>query len=411
MPRLLTWLTVLLFAVSILLRHPLLFLLAVLLALVAVVTMLWQGYALSNLTYTRRLGATRMFVGEETDLSIEIVNAKPLPLAWLKANDEFPAQVELLKGNLHYTHKDTRRMLTNIIALRFYERVRKRYRLRARQRGALEFGPVELSSGDMFGFRSQRELLPEIDRLIVYPRVVPITELGLPAAHPFGEEKTVRQIDQDPLRLMGVREYAPGDSPRRIHWKATARRASLQTKLFEPSAQRATAIFLDIQTVPPGLFGYTPEYLEFGISAAASIAWHLLDLREAVGLYVNGSRYNEWELIRLLPSRRPSRRQEILETLASLVSLPAIRFQDLARAEMAALAFGTIVVAISAAVTDELVAVLLDFKRAGHPVTLLTIGEEAPANIPEDLPTVWLGGAEAYTRLMELSLNPSGLGA
>jgi len=229
MTRILDWLTVILLLASIVLQNPLLFLLAVLLALVAFITALWGRYALAGVTYARRLGAPRMFVGEETELEIEITNAKPLPLAWLRALDEFPAEMELVKGKIFRTHKENRRHLVNLVSLRFYERVRKHYRLRAKHRGALEFGPVEISSGDMFGFKTQQRFVPQTDLLIVYPKVVPIAALGLPAAHPFGEAKTTRRIAQDPLRMMSVREYIPGDSPRLIHWKATARRAANQS--------------------------------------------------------------------------------------------------------------------------------------------------------------------------------------
>jgi len=63
MTRILNWLTVLLFVVSIILQNPLLFLLAVLLALVALTTALWGRYALAGVTYARRFGAARLFVG------------------------------------------------------------------------------------------------------------------------------------------------------------------------------------------------------------------------------------------------------------------------------------------------------------------------------------------------------------
>ena len=405
MPRILNWLAVILLIASVALRNPLLFLIAILLALVAGVTALWGRYALAGVTYTRRLGTTRMFVGEETDLWIEVANAKPLPLAWLKANDEFPAELELAKGRLLRTHKESRRQLVNLLSLRFYERVRKRYRLRAKHRGALEFGPVELTSGDMFGLKTQQRVVQDTDRLIVYPKVVPITALGLPSAHPFGDAKTTRRIAEDPLRMMGVRAYAPGDSPRLIHWKATARRGALQTKVFDPSAARVSAIFLDMNTVPMGYWGYVPEYLEFGISVAASVARFLFDARQAVGLYVNGSRRNEWNLVRLPPSRRPARWFEILDTLAWLIDLPSTRIEDYVHAETSALPFGATVVVISAAVTDALVAAMLDLKRAGHPVALLAIGETALANVPDDLRMFWLGGHEAYERLAEIDLS------
>ena len=40
----------------------------------------------------------RLFCGEQLELWIEIVNAKPLPLAWLKAEDEFPEDFGVERG-------------------------------------------------------------------------------------------------------------------------------------------------------------------------------------------------------------------------------------------------------------------------------------------------------------------------
>jgi uncharacterized protein (DUF58 family) len=340
-----------------------------------------------------------MFVGEETDLWIEMTNAKALPLAWLKADDEFPVEIELIKTTLQHTHKPTRLMLSNLVSLRFYERIRKHYRLRAIHRGALELGPVELSSSDLFGMQSRRETLDQRDWLIVYPRVIPITEFGLIAAHPFGDMQTRRRISEDPLRLMGVRSYVPGDNPRLIHWKATARRATLQTKIFEPSASCVSAIFLDLRTALIQHPGIMPEYLELGISAAASVARYLLDHREAVGLYINGSRRREFNLVRLHPSRRPARWFEILDTLAWIIDLASLPLEDFIRAEMPTLTFGISVIAISSVITDGLAAALLDLKKKGHPVTLLAIGECAPTHIPDNIRMFWIGGKSAYAHM------------
>lgn len=396
MIRVLNSLTLILFVASIVLQNPLLFLLAAMLALVMLATIVWGRYALAGVTYTRRLAVTRMFAGEENDLWIEIVNAKPPPLAWLRADDEFPGEVELLKGTLYHSHKPTRNLLTNLFSLRFYERVRKHYRLRARQRGVLEFGPVELRSGDMFGLRTQQQECGRTDRLIVYPRVVPLTTLGLPAAHPFGDAKMRRKLATDPLRLMSVRAYAAGDSPRYIHWKASARRGELQTKVFEPSAQRVAGIFLDVQTVPSEHQGYVPEYLEFGVSAAASVARFLLDARESVGLYANGARRNEIEWVRIAPAGHAAQWVTILDTLARLNYLTGTPLARALQAELAGLAFGATVIVISAVVTEDLIAALLVTRDAGHPVTLLAIGESAPANVPAEVNMVWLGGRDAF---------------
>lgn len=190
MTRVLYVVMVIAFLMALWLRDPLLALLALLLGLLAGLTALWDRYALTEVTYLRRLSTPRMFVGEKTELTIEITNAKPLPLAWLKAVDEFPAELTLARGCLGISHKRNRRLLTNLLALRFYERVRKQYQLQAVKRGVLEFGPVELYAGDLFGFRRQECIIEQIDDLVVYPRVVSMVDLGLLATYPFGDATT-----------------------------------------------------------------------------------------------------------------------------------------------------------------------------------------------------------------------------
>ncbi len=388
------------FVMALWLREPLLALLALLLALLAGLTWLWDRYALTEVTYARRLGASRMFVGEETSLTIEVVNAKPLPLAWLKAVDEFPDEMTLKRGYLGHSFKRNRRLLTNLLALRFYERVRKQYQVRALRRGVLEFGPVTLHAGDLFGFRQQERVLRQVDELIVYPRIVPMPALGLQAAHPFGDATTRRRISDDPLRITGARPYVPGDNPRFLHWKATARRGELQTRTFEPGASSRVAIFLDVQTVR-GMPGIVDSYLEYAITAAASVAHDLLERREAVGLYVNTWRRKTSELVRLPPSRRPDQGRAMLDALARVLDVATVGFDRFLQVELPGLPFGAAVIAVCALPDTKIYAALLDVQRAGHPAWLLVVSDHEPVDVPDALRWTWIGGSQAFARLGE----------
>jgi len=69
-------------------RHGGLFLFTVLLLLATGASALWARYCLAGVGYRRQLASNRLAFGEETELTVEIVNAKPLPLAWLQAHDE-----------------------------------------------------------------------------------------------------------------------------------------------------------------------------------------------------------------------------------------------------------------------------------------------------------------------------------
>ena len=64
-------------------------------------------------TYRRRFGSTRLFYGDSTDLRIEVTNAKPLPLPWLRAEDEFASALEVTPEKAVHSFRSGRRILSN----------------------------------------------------------------------------------------------------------------------------------------------------------------------------------------------------------------------------------------------------------------------------------------------------------
>ena len=91
-----TLLLALLFLAALALRRDMLAIFASVLAIATGTSALWARYCLSNLSYRRRLGSAALNYGEETTLTLEFENAKPLPLAWVLVRDTFPAAVRLL---------------------------------------------------------------------------------------------------------------------------------------------------------------------------------------------------------------------------------------------------------------------------------------------------------------------------
>ena len=400
-------LIVILALVSVWLRNEALFLVSILWALVAGAAYLWTRYCLAEVTYRRRFGSTRLYLGEVTELAVEIVNAKPLPLPWLRADDPVPAGLHIASQQVEEQPQagGTQRHLVNVLSLRWYERVTRRYRLQGLQRGAWPFSGVHLRSGDIFGFNIQRAVLESDDYVLVYPRIVPVTALGLPARHPLGELRNQRRVIEDPLRVMGVRSYTQGDNYRYIHWKATARRQELQTKVFEPSASRPVAIFLNINTTEMFFQGYDWELREYAITVAASLASHLWSDGHPLGLYCNALTPGTAQHIRLRPQAHPGQLEALLGALARIEEgwgrWPLERLLQL---EATNLPYGTTVVAISGVVSPRLIQTLHDLRQRGFGVYLLTLGEaRLPAPIP-NLPYHHIDGNEAWHEVATLEL-------
>src|SRR3984893_2398884 len=152
---------------SLLLREGQLFVVALILLLVASVSRVWERYCLVGLGYRRSLGQTRAFFGEEVPLTLEIVNATPLPLAWLEVEDTVPGLgLTLAPAHVGPSHIPGRRMLTMLLSVRWYERVRRHYRVTCGARGFHGFGPATLRTGDVFGLATREVEVPEEDYLL-----------------------------------------------------------------------------------------------------------------------------------------------------------------------------------------------------------------------------------------------------
>ena len=237
--------TLALLAVGALLRNPLLFSMGLLLGSALLVAWGWFRLCLVNLNVERRFSQTRAFWGETVEMEQVFTNDKALPLPWLSVVDEYPTGLRIISPAGAYSHRPRRKGLKTSLSLGWYERVTRRYPVECVARGEHEFGPIEIESGDIFGLFRRIATITTPQPLLIYPRYVPVDQLGLPARQPFGDFKALQQLATDPLRFKSVREYAYGDNPRHIHWSATARRGVLQTKLFEPSATPQTVALGD----------------------------------------------------------------------------------------------------------------------------------------------------------------------
>ena len=391
---------------SIILRSQLLFVISVFLWLVLGGAWLWARYCLVALTYRRQLGTTRLYFGEETDLRMEIVNAKPLPLPWLRIDDLLPKAIVLTTQHVEEEEAGgEQRRLVTVLALRWYERVIRRYRIRGQQRGAWHFGPAQLRSGDLFGFDIQRLIDETPTRLLVYPRLVDVTALGLPARHPLGESASPRRVIEDPLRMMGVRDYVQGDNFRHIHWKATARSQGLQTKVFDPSASRPVALFLNISTALTFTEGYDWDLREFGITTAASVARALWVESGVVGLFANTSIPGALQHIRIRPRQHPEQLEQILTALAQIDDVRGRwPLEQLLQLEAPHLPYGATIVVITAIMTPRLLQTLIDLRRREYGVVLLTLGNQPQVTRLPNIQHHHLGAHEEWHALEKLEL-------
>lgn len=80
--------------------------------------------------------------------------------------------------------------------------------------------------------------------LRVFPRLGAAVQLSGAHTRGFGNRRSTGPIE-DPVFWIGTREYEGTQPARAIHWPATARRGTLQARVWEPSEDRHYRLLLD----------------------------------------------------------------------------------------------------------------------------------------------------------------------
>jgi len=119
------------------------------------------------------------------------------------------------------------------------------YRVRTERRGVRSIGPLEVTSTDPFGFARRRHLIGRAVPLTVAPAIVELGALSeLPGAAGGSMHSTTNELGQGSDNLI-PRVYVPGDSMRRIHWRASAHRDELMVRQEEQESTPEAIVVLD----------------------------------------------------------------------------------------------------------------------------------------------------------------------
>lgn len=346
----------------------------------------WSRHLFSRVTLTRTLSERRTFVDEPVQLDVELENRKLLPLPWFEWRIALGDALDAEGESLAASAAPGLSWLVRRGAIGWYEHQRWRFSLSGRERGYHQVGPASIRSADLLGvFPGRTEDLVS-DHLVVYPKLIALDGLDLPAARPLGDRRGLDRIFEDPLRIAGLRDYRPGDSLRRIDWKATARRGELQSRVYEPSAAPHLYLLLNIDTLAHAWEGYLAGDLERTVSTAATIAAWAAEKRFAIGLLANGSYPTADRPIRLPPSRARDQLPRVMEALAVVQPLT---MGDLAGAilrEKGRWPRGSTIVLVAALLPPELAASVQRLRDEGHHVSVVATSDRVDMSLVRDIP-------------------------
>jgi uncharacterized protein (DUF58 family) len=362
----------------------------------------WTWLSLRSVKLSRHTRALRAQVGRPLEERLSVRNIGRLPKLWLEVRDhsELPG---------HTASK----VITSVASQQ--ERVWVA-RTMCRERGRFRLGPLTLTSGDPFGLFQVKRQIPQTTNVVIYPATVELAEFLLPVGLMSGGEALRRRTHYVTPNAAGVRDYAPGDSINRIHWRSSARRDRLIVKEFELDPLSDVWVFLDGDAAmqaalppPPPVYrvksalwpeleeqivALPPSTEEYCISIAASVAQYFIRRDRSLGLIAYGQARDVVQ-----PDRGERQLTKILETLAVFHARGKLHFHEALTVEAQRLPRWASLILVTASWDAKWVASAQALKRHGLRVVAVAVnpasfgGEHDNGDLTGGL---WAAGIPAY---------------
>lgn len=202
------------------------------------------------------------------------------------------------------------------------------YEVQPRERGDVAMGVAALRYRSAWGLAERWAIAPLNQTVRVYPDLQEARRqsMYLVRSRQVAIEKRRARVAAVGREFESLREYRQGDERRDICWTASARRAKVVTRVYQPERSQAVWILVDAGRLlrgrvgPPGAgpFASQAMKLDWTVNAALALAQVAMAAGDRVALLTYGRRIQH----RVGPGRGPQHLRTIVEALATVRAEP-----------------------------------------------------------------------------------------
>ncbi len=266
-------------------------------AITVVLSLLWAHLLARGVSLVRQPSVGHLQVGSTLEERFYATNTSIAPVSWLEIDDHsnFPGYPA-----------------SRIESLGSKQMKNWRLEWRCRRRGRYHLGPLTLRTGDPFGFFTVVQEYADTISFLVLPQVVDLPGVELPRGAVAGSTSGGARAIQITNTASSLRDYAPGDSFKRIHWPTTARRNTIFVKEYD--LERSSDLWIVLDMDASLLLGEEEESTEeYAVRVAVALANRVLRENRAVGLLASSATQ-----VLIAPDRGGGQFNRILTELAAV---------------------------------------------------------------------------------------------
>lgn len=182
--------------------------------------------------------------GQKLYLKEKVENRKWLPLPTLMVKFEMDRNIVCVDGAK--TSITDRQYRNDWVAAMPYKRVTRSIEIIGTKRGYYNIEEIRLVTNDILFRERLSKSVSNQTELYVYPSRSKFLRLPEIFCRMYGECLINRQLQEDSMEFIGIRDYVQTDSMRKINWKASARVGSLKVNQYQDSSSQRLTIFLNV---------------------------------------------------------------------------------------------------------------------------------------------------------------------
>lgn len=243
-------------------------------------------YLFLNLEYTCSFSKEEVFEGDEIEIIETISNNKWLPISCLKSELTISKWLDFIGA--YSEANDQTRSLPSMFALRGYQKITRRWKIKCLKRGVFTIGDVALVARDLMNLCVMSQVVKINKKVTVLPKPYDGHLKHMQSNYILGDTIVKRFIIEDPFYTLGVRNYTDRDPMNKIHWGATAKQQEIMVYHNDYTSRQDCMVILNMQSHDYQVKEViSKEIIEKGIKVCAALFEHTLSLGIPVGFMTN----------------------------------------------------------------------------------------------------------------------------